>query len=42
MANILVVDDSSTVRNEVGGFLGKNGFDIAYAVTRASSSWSAT
>ncbi len=32
MANILVVDDSSTVRNEVGGFLGKNGFDIAFAV----------
>ena len=32
MANILVVDDSSTVRNEVGGFLGKNGFDVAFAV----------
>ena len=32
MANILVVDDSSTVRNEVGSFLGKNGFDIAFAV----------
>ncbi len=32
MANILVVDDSSTVRNEVGNFLGQNGFDIAFAV----------
>ena len=32
MAQILVVDDSSTVRAEVGDFLKKNGFDIALAV----------
>lgn len=32
MAQILVVDDSSTVRNEVGDFLKKNGLDVAFAV----------
>ncbi|GAA6119917.1 response regulator [Acidovorax sp. FG27] len=32
MANVLVVDDSSTVRNEVGNFLGSNGFQVALAV----------
>jgi two-component system chemotaxis response regulator CheY len=32
MAQILVVDDSSTVRNEVGGFLQQNGLTVAYAV----------
>ncbi len=32
MAQILVVDDSSTVRNEVGEFLQKNGLQVAYAV----------
>jgi len=32
MANILVVDDSSTVRNEVGDFLKANGFDVSFAV----------
>jgi two-component system chemotaxis response regulator CheY len=32
VAQILVVDDSSTVRNEVGNFLKANGFDVAYAV----------
>lgn len=32
MAQILVVDDSSTVRNEVGDFLRKNGLDVALAV----------
>ncbi|MDR3483261.1 MAG: response regulator [Burkholderiaceae bacterium] len=32
MAQILVVDDSSTVRNEVGDFLKKNGFDVALAI----------
>lgn len=32
MAQVLVVDDSSTVRNEVGEFLKKNGLDVAYAV----------
>ncbi|AVS73637.1 response regulator [Paracidovorax cattleyae] len=32
MANILVVDDSSTVRSEVGNFLGNNGFQVALAV----------
>ncbi|CAK0753568.1 Response regulator [Gammaproteobacteria bacterium] len=32
MAKILIVDDSSTVRNEVGGFLSKNGLDVATAV----------
>jgi two-component system chemotaxis response regulator CheY len=32
MAQILVVDDSSTVRNEVGDFLRKNGLDVDLAV----------
>lgn len=32
MAQILVVDDSSTVRQEVGEFLKSNGLDVAYAV----------
>lgn len=32
MAQILVVDDSSTVRNEVGDFLKKNGLNVALAV----------
>ncbi|MEO7108117.1 MAG: response regulator [Rhodoferax sp.] len=32
MAQILVVDDSSTVRNEVGDFLQKNGLTVALAV----------
>jgi two-component system chemotaxis response regulator CheY len=32
MAQILVVDDSSTVRNEVGDFLKKNGLDVTLAV----------
>ena len=32
MAQILVVDDSSTVRNEVGDFLTKNGLDVAFAI----------
>lgn len=32
MAQILFVDDSSTVRNEVAGFLKKNGLDVAEAV----------
>lgn len=32
MAKILVVDDSSTVRDEVAGFLRKNGLDVATAV----------
>jgi two-component system, chemotaxis family, chemotaxis protein CheY len=32
MAKILVVDDSSTVRDEVAGFLRKNGLDVAVAV----------
>ncbi|MES2258194.1 MAG: response regulator [Pseudomonadota bacterium] len=32
MAQILVVDDSSTVRNEVGDFLKKNGLDVLLAV----------
>jgi len=31
MAQILVVDDSSTVRDEVAGFLKRNGFDVATA-----------
>lgn len=31
MAQVLVVDDSSTVRNEVGEFLKKNGLDVSYA-----------
>jgi two-component system chemotaxis response regulator CheY len=30
MAQVLVVDDSSTVRNEVGEFLKKSGLDVAY------------
>ncbi len=54
MAKILVVDDSSTVRDEVAGFLRKNGLDVETAVdgkdgltklkgdARASSWWSAT
>lgn len=32
MAKILVVDDSSTVRDEVAGFLKKNGLEVATAV----------
>jgi two-component system chemotaxis response regulator CheY len=32
MAQILVVDDSSTVRNEVCDFLKKNGLDVVVAV----------
>ncbi len=32
MAQILVVDDSSTVRNEVGDFLKANGLAVAFAV----------
>jgi two-component system, chemotaxis family, chemotaxis protein CheY len=32
MAKILVVDDSSTVRDEVAGFLRKHGLDVATAV----------
>jgi two-component system chemotaxis response regulator CheY len=32
MAQILVVDDSSTVRGEVSEFLKKNGLDVATAV----------
>lgn len=32
MAKILVVDDSSTVRDEVGGFLTKNGLDVVTAI----------
>ena len=32
MAQILVVDDSSTVRNEVGDFLKKNGLSVTLAV----------
>ena len=32
MAQVLVVDDSATVRNEVGDFLKKNGLDVITAV----------
>ncbi len=32
MAQVLVVDDSATVRNEVVTFLQNNGFDVASAV----------
>lgn len=32
MAQILVVDDSSTVRNEVGDFLTKSGMSVSFAV----------
>lgn len=32
MAQILVVDDSSTVRNEVGDFLKQNGLSVSFAV----------
>lgn len=32
MAQILVVDDSSTVRNEVGDFLKSNGLNVSFAV----------
>jgi two-component system chemotaxis response regulator CheY len=32
MAQILVVDDSSTVRNEVGDFLKSNGLEVSFAV----------
>lgn len=32
MAQILIVDDSSTVRNEVGDFLVKSGLTVALAV----------
>ena len=32
MAKILVVDESSTVRDEVAGFLRKNGLDVDTAV----------
>jgi len=32
MAKILLVDDSNTVRDEVGGFLTKNGLEIITAV----------
>ncbi|NNM52185.1 MAG: response regulator, partial [Pseudomonadales bacterium] len=32
MAKILVVDDSSTVRDEVAGFLRKAGLDVATAI----------
>ncbi len=32
MAKVLVVDDSSTVRDEVAGFLKKNGLDVSTAV----------
>lgn len=32
MAKILVVDDSSTVRDEVAGFLKSNGLDVTTAV----------
>lgn len=32
MANVLVVDDSSTMREIVAGFLSKNGFEVAVAI----------
>lgn len=32
MAKILVVDDSSTVRDQVAGFLKQNGLDVATAI----------
>jgi two-component system chemotaxis response regulator CheY len=32
MARVLVVDDSSTVRDEVAGFLKKSGLDVATAI----------
>ena len=32
MAQVLVVDDSSTVRDEVAGFLKKSGLDVATAI----------
>ena len=32
MAQVLVVDDSATVRNEVGDFLKKSGLDVVTAV----------
>ena len=32
MAQILVVDDSSTVRTEVGDFLKRSGLDVSFAV----------
>jgi two-component system chemotaxis response regulator CheY len=32
MSKILIVDDSSTVRDEVAGFLKKNGLEVATAV----------
>ncbi len=32
MAKILIVDDSSTVRDEVGGFLTKNGLNVITAI----------
>lgn len=32
MAQVLVVDDSSTVRSEVGNFLEANGLTVAFAV----------
>ncbi len=32
MATILVVDDSSTVRDEVAGFLKKNGLEVSTAI----------
>ncbi len=32
MGKILIVDDSSTVRDEVGGFLSRNGLDTLTAV----------
>ncbi len=31
MANVLVVDDSSTMREIVSGYLNKHGFDVALA-----------